>query len=89
MSKKNKEKDARLAKLEIKNTRMETINIELEKRVKIITVGERKSKEEKRREDLMRKQLFETPIVDVPYFGDFKDREGRNRCKKCNIGGDK
>ena len=37
----------------------------------------------------MHKQLFETPVVDVPYFGDFKDREGKKRCKKCNIGGDK
>ena len=47
LSKKNKEKDSRLAKLEINNTRMETIKNELEKRVKIIKVGERKSKEEK------------------------------------------
>ena len=88
LSKKNEEKDARLAKLEVHNTRIEAIN-DLEKRVKIITVGERKLQKEKRREDLMHKQLFETPIVDVPYFGDFKDREGKKRCKKCNIGGDK
>ena len=77
LTKKNKEKDARLAKLEVHNTHMEAINNDLEKRVKIITVGKRKLKEEKRREDLMRKQLVETPIVDVPYFGDFKEREGR------------
>ena len=40
----------------------------------------------------MRKQIFETPRADVPYFGDFKEREGRlgYRCKKdCLIGGEK
>ena len=92
MKRKIDEKDARLGKLEIHNKRMEEINCDLEKRVKVMTVAERKLQEEQQREHLMRKQIFETPRADVPYFGDFKEREGRlgYRCKKdCLIGGEK
>ena len=71
-SRKNEEKEARLAKLEQLNTRMEMVNNELERKVEMIAVAKRKSREEKQREDLMRKQLFETPTVDVPYFDDLK-----------------
>ena len=40
------EKDARLGKLEIHNKRMEEINCDLEKRVKVMTVAERKLQQE-------------------------------------------
>ena len=40
----------------------------------------------------MRKQIFETPRADVPYFGEFKAKDKRigYRCKKdCLVGGQK
>ena len=86
------EKDARLGILKLHNTHMESINCDLEKRVKTMTVAERKMQDEHKREHLMRKQIFETPRADVPYFGDFKAREKRMGyiCKKdCLVGGQK
>ena len=72
------EKDARLGILKLHNTHMESINCDLEKRVKVMTVAERKMQEEHKREHLMRKQIFETPRADVPYFGDFKKKRRKN-----------
>ena len=71
---------------------MVSINCDLEKRVKTLTVAERKMQDEHKRDHLMRKQIFETPRADVPYFGDFKAREKRMgyRCKKdCLVRGKK
>ena len=92
LNKKVDEKNGRLRVLELNNTRMVLINCDLEKRVKTLTVAERKMQDEHKRKHLMKKQIFETPRADVPYFSEFeaKDKRIGYRCKKdCIVGGQK
>ena len=53
------EKNERLRVLELNNTRMVSINCDLERNNKKLNVAERKMQEEVRKEHLMKKQIFE------------------------------
>ena len=72
---------------------MITKNNELEKSNKRLKAAERKLQEDAQRDYLMKKQIFETPRAEIPYFEEFETRDkkkGRtcNR-KNCIVGGKK
>ena len=74
------------------NTRMITKNSELEKNNKRLKAAVRKLEEEAQRDYLKRKQLFETPRAEIPYFEDFENRDKKKSytCNRnCIVGGKK